>query len=237
MRQAWGGRLIDEILLLHPSIIKVFILEERTDRFMVVEERARAGVGHFVNDIDRSLASGTLNPALLDNSVDLSLGPPRLVGVLYSKEGVLFSRISAQTVVAISTEPSDFDEVLQIVSRALPTLIGQSRSRSLPEANPISAAEATETARNYVAAVVKSPDISIDEATLHRDSQTWNIQGSFRSMPFARSRRFQLQLGSGNGAVVRFIVLQTTSIAPLLTGIGVIVGTLFFLIWVLSLIR
>ena len=237
MRQAWGGRLIDEILLLHPSIIKVFILEERTDRFMVVEERARAGVGHFVNDIDRSLASGTLNPALLDNSVDLSLGPPRLVGVLYSKEGVLFSRISAQTVVAISTEPSDFDEVLQIVSRALPTLIGQSRSRSFPEANPISAAEATETARNYVAAVVKSPDISIDEATLHRDSQTWNIQGSFRSMPFARSRRFQLQLGSGNGAVVRFIVLPTTSIAPLLTGIGVIVGTLFFLIWVLSLIR
>jgi len=237
MRQAWGGRLIDEILLLHPSIIKVFILEERTDRFMVVEERARAGVGHFVNDIDRSLASGTLNPALLDNSVDLSLGPPRLVGVLYSKEGVLFSRISAQTVVAISTEPSDFDEVLQIVSRALPTLIGQSRSRSLPEANPISAAEATETARNYVAAVVKSPDISIDEATLHRDSQTWDIQGSFRSMPFARSRRFQLQLGSGNGAVVRFIVLQTTSIAPLLTGIGVILGTLFFLIWVLTLIR
>jgi hypothetical protein len=107
---------------------------------------------------------------------------------------------------------------------------------SKPVAKTISAAEATEIARNYVSAVAKTPEVSIDEVTLQQHNRRWEIQGTYRPIPFARSRRFQLQLGSGDGEIVDFASLQRTSLAPLVTGIVVILGTLLFLVWVLFLI-
>jgi hypothetical protein len=239
MRQAPSvARLSDAVLILHPSILRVFILEEIVDRLVIAEEAARASVEWFACDIDQSLASGSLNPAqILGSPTDLNLGAPRLVVVLYSDRAVIFARISAHRILAICTELSKFDEALQSVNRALPTLMGRSEIQYMPATNPKSAAEAAEIARNYVASVVKTPDVSVDQVTLNQSSRIWEIQGSYRSMPFARPRRFQLQLGSENGAIMEFVSTQRPSLAPLLTGITVILGTLFFLLWVLFLIR
>jgi len=231
-------RLSDEVLLLHPSILKAFVLEENAGRFVIVEEAARAGVGGSVWDIDRSSASRSLNPALiLGGSADLKLGVPKRVGLVYSNEAVMFTRIGAHTILAICAEPFGFDEAMQSVNQALPTLMVASWARLNPVTNPKSAVEAAEIARNYVIAVVRTPDVSIDEVTLHQANRMWEIQGSYRSIPFARSRRFQLQLGSENGAIIGFVSPQRPSLAPLLTGSIVILGTLFFLLWVLFLNR
>ncbi len=232
------ARLSDEVLLLHPSITKAFVLEENAGRFVIVEEASRAGVGRFAWDIDQSLASGSLNPTLiLDGSADLKLGVPKLVGVIYSNEAVMFTRISAHRILALCAEPYGFDEAMQNVNQALPTLMEASWARLNPVTNPKCAAEAAAIARNYVAAVIRTPDVSIDEVTLHQANRIWEIQGSYRSIPFARSRRFQLQLGSQDGAIIDFVSPQRPSLAPLLTGTTVILGTLFFLVWVLFLSR
>jgi hypothetical protein len=239
MRQAPSvARLSDAVLKLHPSILRVFILEERTDRFVIAEEAARASGGWFARDIDQSLASGSLNALqILGGPADLILGVPKLVGVLYSNEAVIFTRVDANRILAICTEPSGFEEALQSVNRALPTLTERPELRHTPATTPKSAGEAAEIARNYVATLIKTPDVSIDEVTLNQTGRIWEIQGLYRSMPFARSRRFQLQLGSENGAIMGFVSPQRPSLAPLVTGITIILGTLFFLAWILFLIR
>jgi len=231
-------KLSDEVLALHPSIARAYILEANDDRFTILEESTRADIGPFDYDIDLSLTSGLLNAALiLDRSSDLNLGVPKLVGVLYGDEAVMFSRIGNRKILAISAEPSDFDEAMQSVSRELPNLI-ERWGMSLNEIRVSkSAAEAAEIARNYVVAVVKSPDVYIDEVTLDQARRVWKIQGSYRSIPIARSRRFQLQLGSENGAVIGFFSPQRPSLAPLLTGMSIILGTLAFLVWLIFLTR
>jgi len=231
-------KLSDEVLALHPSIAKAFILDASDDRLTIVEESTRADIGPFDFDIDLSLTSGSLNPALiLDRSSDLNLGAPKLVGVLYGDEAVMFSRLGAQRILAISAEPSGFDEAMQTVNRVLPTLIekwGQHPERGRPLK---SAAEAAEIARSYVAAVVKSPDVYVDEVTLDQGRRVWEVQGSYRSIPFARSRRFQLRLGGESGAVIGFFSPQRPSLVPLVTGISIILGTLAFLVWLIFLMR
>ena len=231
-------KLSDEILALHPSIAKAFILEASGDQFIIVEESTRADIGPFDYDIDLSLTSGSLNPALiLDRSSDLNLGAPRLVGVLYGEEAVIFSRIGARKILAISAEPSSFDETMQSVNRILPSLIERWGTSLREDKASKSAAEAAEIARNYVAAVVKSPDVYIDEVTLDHTRRVWEIQGSYRSIPFARSRRFRLQLGCENGAIMGFFSPPRPSLVPLLTGISIILGALAFLVWLIFLTR
>jgi len=230
--------LSDEVLALHPSIAKAFILEANHDGFSIQEESTRADIGPFDYDIDLSLTSGSLNPALiLDRSSDMNLGVPKLVGVLYGDEAVMFSRLGNRKILAISAEPSGFDEAMQSVNRELPNLI-EKWGVGLREVRVSkSAAEAAEIARNYVVAVVKSPDVYIDEVTLDQARRVWEIQGSYRSIPIARSRRFQLQLASENGAVIGFFSPPRPSLVPLLTGMSIILGALAFLVWLIFLTR
>lgn len=102
----------------------------------------------------------------------------------------------------------------------------------------ISAAEATNIARNYVTTMARTPAVCIDEVTLHETSRMWKVQGSYRSNPFARSRSFQLQLGAENGLIMAFTPSPPRQpLAPLLTGIVVIVGVLFLLAWIIFLDR
>jgi hypothetical protein len=239
MRQApWVARFSDQILLLHPSIFKVLLLEEKGDRFVIVEEATRTGIGRFPCDIDQSLTNGPLNPAkILGASADWKMGTPKLVTVLYSHQALMLTRLSSRSILAICAEPSEFDEAMQSVNQALPALTQTTEVDILPVTNPKSATEAAEIARNYVAAVVKSPDVSVDEVTLHQTEGLWEVQGSYRSNPFARSRRFELQLSCENGAITKFISPQRSSLGPLVTGISVILGTVIFLVWLLFLSR
>ena len=102
----------------------------------------------------------------------------------------------------------------------------------------VCAAEATIIARNYVTTMARTPVVCIDEVTLHETDRTWEVRGSYRSNPFARSRSFQLQLGAENGLIMAFTPSPPGKpLAPLLTGIAVIVGALFFLAWIVFLNR
>jgi hypothetical protein len=233
----WGrsaARFCDEVLALHPSILKVFLLEQRANRFTIVEEAAQVGIGPVACDINQFLSSRSL---VLSDSGESQIGVPKLLGVLYGNEAIMFTRINDHEVLAVCAEPAGFEEVLQAVNRALPTLTGEPDARPTTVPNPISATEGAAIARSYVANLARTPDVSIDEVTLHQNEHTWEIQGSYRSNPFARSRRFQLQLASGTGAVTGFISPQRQSLAPLVVGTGVVLGTLFFLVWLLLLIR
>lgn len=239
MRQAGSAEwFCGEVLSLHPSIMKVVMLEDNGDRFIIVDEATRAGVGPLACDITQFLAGGPLSPALIvGDSAESELGVPKFLGVLYSNEAIMFTRIGSHRVLAICAEPSGFDEALKNVNRALPTLIKESHVRPTPAANIKSAAEVTEIARTYVANVARTPDVYVDEVTLHQASRIWEVEGSYRPNPFARTRRFQLQLGSENGAVIGFVSPRRPSLAPLLTGISIIVGTSLFVVWLILLNR
>jgi hypothetical protein len=231
------ARLSDEVLALHPSISKVFVLEEDAHGFLVAEEATRDGEGWVDSVLDQSLANGSLNPALiLGNSGGLNWGVPKLVGLLYPNEAVMFARIGAHRILGIRCTPTGFDEALQTVNQTLPALMELTVTH-VPTTDSKSAAEAAEIARTYVANVIKTPDVSIDEVNLIQVRSMWEIHGCYRSIPFARSRRFQLYLRSDNGAVMGFASPPRPSLAPLLIGISVILGTLAFLAWLLFLIR
>jgi len=236
--QSSYASLSDQVLALHPSILEVFILEERRDGVVIAEEASRIGNGRFERIIDRSLATGSLNRALaLVASADMNLGLPKRVSVLYRDEGVMFAALSGQRILAICAEASGFDEASQNVNRAIPTLTENRGDDLIPVRKPMSAGEAAEIARNYVATAVKSPDVSIDEVSLDQPNRIWGIKGSYRTNPFARLRRFLLQLGSEDGGIRAFVSQQRPSLAPLLIGIGIILGTLFFLVWLILLSR
>ena len=98
-----------------------------------------------------------------------------------------------------------------------------------------SASEISSIAWKYVATLTKTPDVHIDELTLHQADGIWEVQGTYRTNPFVRSRRFELQLSSHNGAIIGFTSLQRPSLAPILTGMSIILGTLLFLVWVFFL--
>jgi hypothetical protein len=224
----------DEVLALDPSILKVMMLEERADHFIVIDEAVRSGVDPAACDISQFLVGGQLSPALLlRKPAESELGVPKFLGVLYSNEAIIFARISAHKALAVCAEPSGFEEALQKVNRVLPTIINDLDARSAWAVNIKSAAEVTEIARNYVANLARTLDVFIDEATLNQTNGTWEIRGSYRPNPFARTRRFQLQLGSENGAVIGFASPRRPPLAPLLTGIGIIIGTLLLVVWIL----
>jgi len=231
-------RLSDEILVLHPGILKVFVFDARIEACVILEEASRAGVGPFASDFDNSLRGGGFNPrVVLEDAANPTLGAPRLVGVAYSDAGIIFARIGERRVLAVCVDVSRFHEVLNVVSEALPRILGEWRVGPASVSQRKSAADAAEIARNYVAAVVKSVDVSVDQVTLEQSIRIWEVQGSYRTFPFARTRRFRLQLSEQNGAVLWFTSIRMPSLAPLLTGISIIFGTLLFLVWWLFLGR
>jgi hypothetical protein len=229
MRQrASVARLSDEVLVLHPSILKVFMLEERADRFVILEKATRFGVGQSAYEIDRALEGGSLNPGLiLRDAGDFNLGPVKLVGVVYTNDALLFTPLG-QRILAIYAEHSRVHEVLQRVNEALPNLMAQLGVGLMPSNLTKSAAEATAIARNYVMAMVRSPDVSVDHVSLNQASRIWEVGGAYRTFPFARSRRFKLQVDAKDGAVIGFSAIPKPSLAPVIVGIVVILGTLGF---------
>lgn len=236
--QPSAAKLTDEVLDLYPSILKVFLLEARAGRLVVVEESVRPGFEVLPHDVDQALMSGTLDPLPIFDAAaqfNANLGVPKLVGILYRDTGLILAHITSFRLLAICVEVSGFHEVLQILDKALPNLMIDVQARLMPVNYVRSAAEATEIARNYVAAVGKSPEVSVDEVALNQEKRIWEIRGSHRTFPFARSRRFQLQIGTQNGVVMGFFSTPRPSLAPLLAGIIVILGTLLFLVWFLFL--
>jgi hypothetical protein len=230
-------RLTDEILVLHPGILKVFMLEERDGKLFVVEEAAKPDNGKLAYEIDESLRSGTLTPlAILGAATEFNKNTSilKLVGFLYANGGVIFTYISEDRLLAICTEASRFNEAMQILNGALPTLLRELATSLRPAAYVKSAEGAEEITRTYVARASKSSQVSVDEVTLNQTRRMWEVHGSHRSSPLTRSKRFQLQLDAETGAVIGFTSASRPSLVPLVAGISIVVGTLLFLIWFIS---
>jgi hypothetical protein len=233
----YSVRLTEEILVLHPGILKVVMLEERDGKLGVVEEAAKPGNGKVAYEIDESLRSGALTPLLILGAAtefNKNSSILKLVGFLYGNGGVILARITEDRLLAICTEPSRFHEAMQTLNGALPSLVRE-LATSLSSAGYVKSAEGAEAiARSYVARASKSSQVLVEEVTLNQTRHTWEIRGSHRSSPLSRSKKFQLQLEAETGAVIGFASTSRPSLAPLLAGIGVVVGTLLFLIWLIS---
>ena len=230
-------RLTDEVLVLHPAILKVFMLEERDGKLLVVEEAVKPGNGKLAYEIDESLRSGALTPLLILGAAtefNKNSSILKLVGFLYANGGVIFTHLTEERLLAICTDASRFHEAMQTLNGALPTLIRE-LTPPLRQTGYVKSAEgAEEITRTYVARASKSSQVLVDEVALNQARRMWEIHGSHRSSPLTRSRRFQLQLDAETGAVIGFTSTPRPSLAPLLAGIGVVVGTLLFLIWLIS---
>jgi len=232
-------RLTEEILVLHPGILKVFILEERDGRLFVVEEAAKPGNGMLAYEIDESLRSGALTPLLILGAAtefNKNSSTLKLVGFLYGNGGVIFTHISEDRIIAICTETSGFHEAMQALNGALPRLIMELTTPLRPAGHVKSAEEAEEITQAYVARANKSSQVSVDEITLNQTRRMWEIHGSHRSSLLSRYRNFQLQVDAETGAVIGYASRSRSCLVPLLAGISVIVGvgTLLFLIWLIS---
>jgi hypothetical protein len=230
-------RLTDEVLVLHPAILKVFMLEERDGKLFVVEEAAQPGNGKLAYEIDESLRSGALTPLLILGAAtefNKNTSILKLVGFLYANGGVIFTHISDDRLLAICTDAPRFHEAMQILNGALPSLVRELAPPLRPGGYVKSAEGAEEITRTYVARASRSSQVSVDEVTLNQAKRMWEIHGSHRSSPLTRSRKFQLQLDAETGAVIGFTSTPRPSLAPLYAGIGVVVGTLLFLIWLIS---
>jgi len=230
-------RLTDEVLVLHPAILKVFMLEERDGKLLVVEEAAKPGNGKLAYEIDESLRSGALTPLLVlgaATELNKSSSILKLVGFLYASGGVIFTHISEDRLLAICTDASRFHEAIQTLNGALPSIIRELAPPQRPASYVKSAEGAEEITRTYVARASKASQVSVDEVTLNQTRRMWEVHGSHRSSRLTRSRKFQLQLDAETGAIIGFTSTQKPSLAPLLAGIGVVAGTLLFLIWLIS---
>ena len=233
----YSVRLTDEVLALHPGILKVFMLEERDGKLLVVEETAKPGNGKLAYEIDESLRSGALTPLLILGAAtefNKNSSTLKLVGFLYGNGGVIFAHITEDKLIAICTDAPRFHEAMQTLNGALPSLIRELAPPLRPGGYVKSAEGAEEITRTYVARASKASEVSVDEVTLNQTRRMWEIHGSHRSSLLTRSRKFQLQLDAETGAVVGFTSTPRPSLVPLFAGIGVVVGTLLFLIWLIS---
>ncbi len=233
----YSVRLTDEILVLHPSILKVFTLEERDGKLVVVEEAVKAGSEEVAFEIDESLKSGALTPlVILGAATEFNKNSSvlELVGFLYANGGVIFAEIGETRFLAVCTTASRFHEALQTLNGSLPTLIREFTPPLTFVGYVKSAEGAEEIARTYVARVSRSPQVFLNEVTLNQLRRMWEIRGSHRSSSLSRSKQFQLQLDAETGAVIGFSSTPRGSLAPLIAGLGVVVGTLIFLVWLIS---
>ena len=213
------------------------MLEERDGKLLVVEETAKTGNGKLAYEIDESLRSGALTPLLILGAAtefNKNSSTLKLVGFLYGNGGVIFAHITEDRLIAICTDASRFHEAMQTLSGALPSLIRELAPPLRLGGYVKSAEGAEEITRTYVARASKASEVSVDEVTLNQTRRMWEIHGSHRSSSLTRSRKFQLQLDAETGAVIGFTSTPRPSLAPLFAGIGVVVGTLLFLIWLIS---
>jgi hypothetical protein len=229
-------RLTEEVLALHPGILKAFVLEQRDGKVAVAEEAAKPGSESLAFEIEESLRSGALIPVMILGAAtefNKSSDILRLVGVLYGNGGVILTHLSEDRLLAICTEALRFHEALQSVNGALPSLI-----RELGGLRPVdyvkSAAEAEDIARGYVCRAGNVSQVSFDEVALNHTRRMWEIQGHYRSSALGRSRRFSLQLDAESGAVMGFASRSGPSLMPLLLGICLAVGALVFLVWLIT---
>lgn len=229
-------KLTEEVLVLHPSIQKAFILEERAGKLFAVEEASRVNGKPLAEDIDEALSDGTLTPALLIGAAtqfSKYSNTLKFVSVLYETGGVMFTTISETRLLAIATEPSGFHQALENVSKSLPDLIKRRESGKRQPGTVKSAAEAEDIAKTYVTRAGNASNVSIEEVAFNEATGRWDVQGSYhRSL--AGSKKFHVELDAEQGAVMGFASTPDLASATRYVEIAAILGGLSLLAWLLS---
>lgn len=223
--------LAEQVLALHVGIREVFILEERGGHFIVSEEAASRGAANSSGTINQLTADAMLAPQLILGAAGRFSKSPkslRLVGLLYEQEGILFTYLNEDRLLAITTEPASFSEVMQLVNDALPGLVKQLDVGSRAVGAVKSVVEAGEIARTYVARASGCSRVSINEVSYRDTSRRWEVQGTYQSSRMSHSNEFELEVDGDEGAIVGFSSSSKSSLflvlelAALLAALGLL---------------
>ena len=233
-------KLAERMLSLHDGIHEVFILEDRAGQFVVIEEATRRGITVLADSIEQTTRNAPLAPGLILGAATKFSGeskPPRMVGILYDRNGLVLSYIDETRILALSTTQEDIYNVMQTVDDALPTILGQYGPHEKSADVVKSATDAENIARYYVASRIGgAARIVIDEVTYQETFQRWEVSGLYRAIGSFRSKRFQLEVDSDSGSVMKF---GAPSSSPwpvaLIAEFVAILGALSLLAWLLYL--
>lgn len=196
-------KFAEEVLALHEGIREVFILEERSGRFITTDRAVREGDRILSGNIDLAESNAALAPAVILGAASQFVGesvPPKLVGILYNKGGVVFCHLDENRVLALSTSPESLHNVMQTLRDSLPGLVGAVSERVVK-----SARDAENIACYYVANKAgRSAHIMIDGVSYQGATRRWEIHGSYRAIGGIRSKHFQLEVDADDGSVMKF---------------------------------
>ena len=231
-------KLADDVLALHDGIREVLILEERAGQHMIIEEAARDSGSQdlLAGRLEEVHGGASLAPNIILGAAEQFGGDPgglRLVGMLYKKNGVILCNLSETRLLAMSTSTESFPSVLVIMNKSLPRLIEESGVR-LKEGAVRSAAVAEDIARFFLEGKIHGPlSVSVDDVAHRGINHRWDVHGSYRSPSSITSKRFQIEIDSENGSVMRFSSPSSRP-ALLVVEIAALIGAAALLVWMLS---
>ena len=230
--------LAEDLLARHEGIREVLILEDKAGQHVVTEEAARDDVPLLLNSA-RGRSASMIPNVILGAAAQLggTTSFLRLIGILYGKGGVLFSNINNDRLLAISTSPESFFNVMQIVNEVLPGLIeAYDFGVRAKAAEILPAASAERVARLFVAnRLPKSARVMIDDVSYQAAKHLWQVCGSFRS-GWNHSKHFQVEVDAYEGSLVRFTesprsvyssILFYVELASLLTAFSLLAWILY----------
>jgi hypothetical protein len=226
-------KLAEEVLALHEGIREVFILEERSGRFMATDRAVRDGDKLLSGNIDLAGSNATLALAVIVGAATQlagESGPARLVGIMYDKGGVFFCHLDENRVLALSTSPESLYNVMQTLKDSLPGLIGAATERVVK-----SAPDAEKTARYYLAnRTGGSPRVMIDGVSYQGATRRWEIHGSYRPIAGIRSKHFQLEVDADDGSVMEFDSSNSSSWSiTIVVGLASMFAAICLLAWLI----
>lgn len=135
----------------------------------------------------------------------------KLAGMLYDKEGVLFSYLNENRLLAVSTSTESFYTVMQVVDDFLQRLKEQ-QALLKKDVSVRSAAVAEDIARFFLQGKLgASPFVFIDDVSYREANHRWEIRGSYRSSRWISSKRFQVEIDAEQGSVMRFSSASSVS--------------------------
>ena len=200
-------KLAEDVLALHDGIREVLILEDRAGQFVVTEEAARNDTSLLSDGMNNASRDAPLAPTIILGAASQFGGEPgalRIVGMLYRKGGIMFSHLDENRVLAISTSPESFSDVVEVVNKSLTRLREEFESRGKAGAVR-SAAVAEDIARFFLEGKVRGPAyVSINDVSYRGINHRWEVHGSYRSSRSIMSKRFQVEVDAENGSVMRF---------------------------------
>lgn len=196
-------KLAESILALHQDILEVYIIEEREGQNIVTDEASKSGASLLAEGMNQMGTNAPLSPSIILGAAGQILQdskPTKLVGILYAGGGVIMSPIDEAALFVASTTPSSLFDVMRKIAESLPR-ITQGRGT----VNAVNSASDAED--KAIAFLAKPPQqsyssVHIEEVVYQNTEQVWSIRGWLQTR--IRRRRFQMNVASRDGAILKF---------------------------------